>query len=228
MSCFESSTFLKNPFVMNQEVLVEACKKLGWKYTLAQEGAKEALYIIDTGGTARLYGEYALKVVDNVVSYNDYYLNNGKELVTKLEGEFYELNVNYARETILREFGKVGFKFRMNRKFRPNEAEKERFWMVANSRMTNETDKRVEIEFTIKQDGTIVSDSNYIPEDIHELADQAMSAIDNSFGNSRKEGVHIKRKKIPSKYKGKTYCMASGQIKSSSTNTTNKLTIKRK
>ena len=31
MSCFESSTFLKNPDVLNQEVLISACKKLGWK-----------------------------------------------------------------------------------------------------------------------------------------------------------------------------------------------------
>ena len=34
MSCFESSKFLRNPQVMNQEVLVRACDKLGWKYEI--------------------------------------------------------------------------------------------------------------------------------------------------------------------------------------------------
>lgn len=34
MSCFESSTFLKNPDVMNQEILISACDKLGWKYSV--------------------------------------------------------------------------------------------------------------------------------------------------------------------------------------------------
>jgi hypothetical protein len=84
--------------------------------------------------------------------------------------------------------------------------------MVAHSRISEETEKRVEIEFTIKFDGTIVSDSNYIPEDVHKLADKAMEAIDRAFGTTRKEGEQIKRKEIPAKYKNKTYCKAGSKI----------------
>jgi len=100
--------------------------------------------------------------------------------------------------------------------------------MVASTRMPNEIEKRTEIEFIIKFDGTIVTDSNYIPEDIHKLADKAMDAIDKSFGTKRREGIHIKRKSIPAIYQGKTYCSASGQIKSNSQSTIQKQKIKNK
>ncbi|MBL0132838.1 MAG: hypothetical protein IPP79_01905 [Chitinophagaceae bacterium] len=100
--------------------------------------------------------------------------------------------------------------------------------MVASTRMPNETEKRTEIEFVIKFDGTIVTDSNYIPEDIHKLADKAMEAIDKSFGTTRKEGDQIKRKQIPAIYKGKTFCSVSGQIKANNLSSTQKQTIKRK
>ena len=100
--------------------------------------------------------------------------------------------------------------------------------MVASTRSKNESEKRTEIEFVIKFDGTIVTDSNYIPEDIHKLADKAMEAIDNSFGTKRKEGDQIKRKSIPTIYQGKTFCSATGQIKSKDISTTQKQRIKRK
>jgi hypothetical protein len=79
--------------------------------------------------------------------------------------------------------------------------------MIGYSEMLGETDG-TEIEFTIKYDGTIVTDSNYIPEDIHLLADKAMEGIDKAFGTIRREGVHIKRKPIPAQYQGKAYCKA--------------------
>ncbi len=227
MSCFESSTFLKSPQVMNQEILKRACEKLGWKFEIKTELNKQVLYVYDTNKNANLQGEFALKVIDNVVTYNSYFMKNGQELIKELENQFYGLNVVYAKETILREFQAVGFKFLPDLKFVANETEKEKFKMVATTRNPNEADKRTEIEFVIKFDGTIVTDSNYIPEDIHRLADKAMEEIDNSFGTKRKEGEHIKRKAIPPIYQGKTFCSASGQIKSNNTNTTVTQKIKR-
>ena len=227
MSCFESSAFLKNPQVMNQEILKKACEKLGWKFEVKTEQNKQVLYVYDANQKANLKGEFALKVIDNVVTYNSYYMKNGQELIKELESQFYGLNVVYAKETILREFQAVGFKFLPDLKFIATETEKEKFKMVASTRNTNEAEKRTEIEFVIKFDGTIVTDSNYIPEDIHKLADKAMEAIDNSFGTKRKEGEQIRRKVIPPIYQGKTFCSASGQIKSNNTNTTVTQKIKR-
>lgn len=190
MSCFESSTFLKSPHVMNQEILKKACEKLGWKFEIKTEQNKQVLYVYDANQEANLKGEFALKVIDNVVTYNSYYMKNGQELIKELESQFYGLNVVYAKETILKEFQAVGFKLLPDLKFVATETEKERFKMVASTRNTNESEKRTEIEFVIKFDGTIVTDSNYIPEDIHKLADKAMEAIDNSFGtNEEKENT---------------------------------------
>ena len=227
MSCFESSTFLKNPQVMSQEILKRACEKLNWKFEIKTENQRQVLYVYNTNPTANMQGEFALKVIDNIVTYNSYYMKNGKELVKELEKEFYGLNVLYAKETILREFQAVGFKMLPDLKFHPTEIEKEKFKMVTSTRMHNETEKRTEIEFVIKFDGTIVTDSNYIPEDVHKLADKAMEAIDKSFGTTRKEGDQIKRKQIPPIYKGKTFCSASGQIKANNSITTITQKIKR-
>lgn len=212
MSCFESSTFLKNPLVMNQEILKKACTQLGWKYEVKLVQDQEVLYIYDVNQNSRLHGEFALKVEGNKVTYNSYYLKNGSQLVKELEASFYDLNVEYARGTILREFQAVGFKLLPDLKFVPTEKEKVRFRMVAHSRIAAETEKRTEVEFTILFDGTIVSDSNYIPEDVHKLADKAMEAIDASFGTKRKEGEQIKRKEIPARYQNKAYCKANNKI----------------
>ncbi len=228
MSCFESSTFLKSPQVMNQEILKKTCEKLGWKFELKLEQNKQVLYVYDTHKNANLQGEFTLKVVDNVVTYNSYYMKNGQELIKELESQFYGLNVIYAKETILREFQAVGFKMLPDLKFVPNDSEKEKFKMVASTRNPNETEKRTEIEFIIKYDGTIVTDSNYIPENLHKLADKAMEAIDNSFGTKRKEGEQIKRKTIPSIYQSKTFCTVTGQIKSKNNSSNQKQIIKRK
>lgn len=212
MSCFESSTFLKNPSVMNQEILKKACENLGWKFELKKEQNSQVLYVYNTNDQANLKGEFALKVSGNTVTYNSFYMKNGRELAKELEKQFYELNIQYAKQTVLNEFEAMGFKYLPDNKFAPNETEKLKFKMVAHSKISDETEKRTEIDFTIKFDGTIISDSNYIPEDVHKLADKAMEAIDRSFGNTRKEGEHIKRKEIPLKYKNKAYCKVGNKV----------------
>lgn len=79
MSCFESSTFLKNPQVMNQEILKKACEMLGWKFEIKSEQNKQVLYVYDANQKANLKGEFALKVIDNVVTYNSYYMKNDSD-----------------------------------------------------------------------------------------------------------------------------------------------------
>lgn len=212
MSCFESSTFLRSPQVMNQEMLKKACEKLGWKFEVKTERNQEVLYVYDAKQQENLRGEFALKVVGNTITYNRYYMTNGKELVKELENEFYGINIAYSQTVILTEFEALGFKYLPDTKFIPNEQEKVRFKMVAHSKMAEETEKRTEIEFTIKFDGTVVSDSNYIPQDVHKLADKAMEGVDVIFGTKRKEGQQIKRKEIPLKYKNKAYCKADNKI----------------
>lgn len=212
MSCFESSTFLKNPSVMNQEVLQKVCDKLKWRYEVRVENGNQVLLVYDVNQKTNLKGEFALKVVGNQITYNSYYLKNGKELAKELENTFYGMNVEYAYETILREFQAVGFKLLPDYKFKETDKEKMRFKMVAHSTMPNESEKRTEIEFTILYDGTVVTDSNYIPEDVHKLADKAMESLDQAFGTKRKEGEQIKRKEIPLKYKDKAYCKAGSKI----------------
>ena len=89
MSCFETSTFAKNPDVMNQEVLVQACTKLGWKFA---KTANE-LTIFQLSANENLRGEYAMKIIGNTVTYNTYYLKNARSKVNELQSVFYELNV---------------------------------------------------------------------------------------------------------------------------------------
>jgi hypothetical protein len=209
MSCFESSTFLKNPKVMDQEILKKACIQLKWGFRTEKEQDQKALYVYDVDQRRDLGGEFALKVVGNTVTYNSFYLKNGRELVKALQDQFHGLNVAYAEQTIVNKFKPMGFKQVPDDQFVPTDTEVMRFNMTAYSEMLDETDKYVEIEFTIKYDGTIVSDSNYIPADIHLLADKAMEGIDNAFGTVRIEGEHIRRKPIPPRYQGKAYCKAS-------------------
>lgn len=223
MSCFESSTFLKNPQVMNKQVLMNACKKLGWKFEIRQD----ELIVYNAKQNTELHGEYALKVKGNVVSFNNYYMKNGRELIKELQNQFYELNIEYAEQSIVQEFERAGFHMRRDWDFKANEEVSKQFFMVAETRMQGEEERETVIKFSILSDGTIVTDSNYIPHDIHELADKAMLELDKAFGTTRREGFEIKRKTIPEKYKGKTYCSASGQIKSNQETTTyNKIIIK--
>lgn len=197
---------------MNADILAKACAKLKWSYEVKVERGQSVLYVYALSHQRGLVREFDLKVVGNQVTFNRYYLKDGRTLARELEKKIHEVNVEYARETILAEFKAVGFKELPDYKFVPNEKEKVRFKMVGQSKIAAETEKRTEIEFTILNDGTIVSDSNYIPGDVHELADKAMEGIDHAFGTTRKEGEHIQRKEIPLKYKNKAYCKASNKI----------------
>lgn len=198
MSCFETSTFANNPDVMNQEVLVQACIKLGWKFAkIANE-----LTIFQLNEIENLRGEYAMKIVGNKVTYNTYYLKNAKSKVIELQSVFYELNVMYAEESIIREFKKQGWSFKSNDKFKVNAEEKVSFYMVGRSKLIEETEKVSQIKFTVLKDGSIKTDSDYIPRDIHELADKAMLELESIMGSKRE----IIGKEIPLKYKHKIFC----------------------
>ncbi len=198
MSCFESSTFVRNPEVMNREVLEQACKKLGWKYTIT---ANE-LIVFQLDAAENLGGEYAMKIIGNKVTYNTYFLKNAKSKVQKLQNTFYELSVKYAEESIIREFKKQGWTFKSNEKFKANLEEKTSFYMIGRSKLKEETEPIAQIKFTILKDGSVKTDSDYIPKDIHELADKAMIELESIFGNERT----INGKEIPLKYKHKTFC----------------------
>jgi hypothetical protein len=209
MSCFESSKFLKNPQVMNQIILQKACDQLGWKYEIINN----ELIVLDANQKENLKGEYLLRVKGDTVTYNRYYMKNARDFVSELQEVFFKLNVCYAKETILKEFEAVGFTLKRDYDFVATKEQAEQFYMVGISRIENEDEKRVEIKFTILNDGTVLSDSNYIPEDIHKLADEAMSKIDGAFGSHRREGVEILRKEVPEKYKAKSYCTVNNKIK---------------
>jgi hypothetical protein len=122
--------------------------------------------------------------------------------VHELKNTFYELNVKYAEESIIREFKKQGWTFKSNDKFKANDNEKVSFYMVGRSKQKEETEPVSQIKFTIFKDGSVKTDSDYIPKDIHELADKAMESLEGVFGNKRK----INGKEIPLKYKHKTFC----------------------
>jgi len=198
MSCFETSAFVKNPDVMNQEVLALACTKLGWKFSKTDQ----ELIIYQLSANENLLGEYAMKIVGNKVTYNTYYIKNVKTKVNELQSLFYELNVKYAEESIVREFKNQGWSYKSNDKFKSNVDEKISFYMVGRSKLHEETEKVAQIKFTILKDGSIKTDSDYIPRDIHESADKAMLALESIMGSKRK----IIGKEIPLKYKHKTFC----------------------
>ncbi len=74
------------------------------------------------------------------------------------------------------------------------------------TRLPEETEPVIVIRFSILDDGTVVSDSNYIPRDVHDRADYAMASLDLFFGSKRREGYEIRRKRIPEAYRDKAYC----------------------
>ena len=204
-------------------MLIDACKKLGWQFVLQHD----ELIVYNAKQNANLHGEYALKVKNNTVTFNRYYMKNGRELIAELQNQFYELNIEYAEQTVTQTFERAGFRMRKDWDFKANEQIAKQFFMVAQTKLANEEEKETILKFSILADGTIVTDSNYLPHDIHDLADQAMRTLDEAFGTMRREGIEIKRKTIPEKYKEKAYCSASGQIKSNQEITHNtKITLK--
>ena len=181
MSRFESSKFIKDPKVMNTDALKRACDALGWKYTIKGED----LLVTDLGGKEKLYGEFALKVSEGSVTYNSYYLKNGKELVEELKSVFFPLNVEYARDSVIRSFSANGFIYKKDYKFRPTEEVADHFSMVGYTELSGEEEKRFEVAFSILRDGTVITDSDYLPDDVNDKAHQSMDKLQELFGRER-------------------------------------------
>ena len=110
MSRFESSRFVRNPQVMNADVLKSACEALGWTYSISDN----TLIVMDANQGTRLYGEYALKLnlSTNEVTYNTYYMPNAVSKVAELQEKFYSLNAQYSRTSLIQEFKKKGFNYK--------------------------------------------------------------------------------------------------------------------
>jgi hypothetical protein len=193
MSRFETSTFVRNDAIMHQSVLEDACKLLGWSY----KHENNSLLIMNLGNNTNFHGEYAIKVSENKVTYNTYYYGNTSSEVERLKAKFNELNVSYTQNLLIAEFKKKGFSFKKNSKFVESIQEKLSFFMVGRSKNKLENEPVGEIKFTILYDGTIVSDSNYLPEDVNERAHSAMDSIDTYFGSKR----IMTKKEIPAKYR---------------------------
>lgn len=195
MSRFESSRFVRNPKVMNVDVLKSACETLGWTYNIVNN----ELFVTDVKQENRLYGEFALKLnlQTNEVTYNTYYIPNATQKVEELQNQFYALNAAYAKNSLIQEFKKKGFMYKTNDHFTPTTEEIYCFFMVGRSKDKNEDEPVAQIKFTILKDGTIVTDSNYLPNDVNERAHDAMDVLEQLLGNKR---IMTKKKHIPAKY----------------------------
>ena len=183
---------------MNVDVLKSACKSLGWTYKLNGN----ELLVVDALQKASLYGEFALKLnlKTNEVTYNTYYMPNAVQKVEELQNQFYALNAAYAKKSLVQEFKKKGFTYKSNDHFSPTTEEVYGFFMVGRSKDKNEDEPIAQIKFTILKDGTIVTDSDYLPNDVNEKAHEAMDVLENLIGNKR---IMTKKTNIPAKYLAK-------------------------
>lgn len=197
MSRFESSRFVRNPHVMHIDVLKSACEALGWTYHVVGD----ELLVTDAKQNAKLYGEFALKLnlTTNEVTYNAYYMPNAAKKVEELQSQFYALNAAYAKKSLVQEFKKKGFNYKPNDHFIPTSEEIYCFFMVGRSKDKNEDEPVAQIKFTILKDGTIVTDSDYLPNDVNERAHDAMDVLEQLLGNKR----IMTKKPIPAKYLSK-------------------------
>ncbi len=180
---------------MNHQVLRKACDNLGWKHKVVND----ELIILNTGDEQNLHGEFVLKVKGDQVIYNSYYITNGQKLVKELQKVFYPLNVNYSKQSIIQEFEKNGFTFKRDWDFSKTDEIAEHFFMVGETKIENEETKRFEIEFSILIDGTVVTDSNYLPDDVNDMAHLAMDEIELLLGNKRV----MTKKEIPVEYRNR-------------------------
>ena len=198
MSRFESSRFVRNPKVMHVEVLKSACDSLGWTYNVKGN----ELIVTDANQKTKLYGEFALKLnlITNEVTYNTYYMPNAAQKVDELQNQFYALNAAYAKRSLIQEFKKKGFAYKSNDRFTPNTEEVYSFFMVGRSKDKNEDEPVAQIKFVVLKDGTIVTDSDYLPNDVNERAHDAMDVLEQLLGNKR---IMTKKTNIPSKYLAK-------------------------
>lgn len=197
MSRFESSRFVRNPHVMHVDVLKSACDTLGWTYSIRDN----ELLVTDAQQGIQLYGEYALKLnlKTNEVTYNTYYMPNAAQKVKELQNQFYVLNATYAKKSLIQEFKKKGFNYKPNDHFTPTTEEVYCFFMVGRSKDKNEDEPVVQIKFIILKDGTIVTDSDYLPNDVNERAHDAMDVLEQLLGNKRV----MTKKPVPAKYLNK-------------------------
>lgn len=197
MSRFESSRFVRNPQVMHVEILKSACDTLGWTYRVAGN----ELLVTDAKQGAKLYGEFALKLnlTTNEVTYNTYYMPNAAQKVEELQNQFYALNAAYAKKSLIQEFKKKGFNYKPNDHFAPTTEEVYCFFMVGRSKDKNEDEPVAQIKFIILKDGTIVTDSDYLPNDVNERAHDAMDVLEQLLGNKRV----MTKKPVPAKYLSK-------------------------
>lgn len=197
MSRFESSRFARNPKVMNANVLKAACEALGWQYSIQNN----ILLVTEVGNNSNFFGEFALKLdmSTNEVTYNTYYMPNAQEKVEELKEKFQELNAEYSKNALISEFEKAGFTYRSNYTFVPSKEEKYSFYMEAKSYDPLEDEPFASIKFTILNDGTIVTDSDYLPNDVNEKAHEAMDILEQHLGNKRV----MTKKPVPAKYVSK-------------------------
>lgn len=246
MSCFESSSFRRKPEIMNQQLLMLACKALDW--TFQQEG--DTLKVYDVKNGRNLRGEPALIIHGNKVTFNKYYMKDGAAKTAELETQAEALFIEYGTTTVQEAFTAQGFEVKMeenmliqplkestseerqarNRRRRPTSIAhffdkhihptvRDRLVQETNDQRSfehlvmegytadpNETDQITRINFWILSNGDLISDSNYIPRDLHDRADAAMEQIDAWYGTSRIEGTDILRKEIPYEYESKAFC----------------------
>ena len=195
MSRFESSKFVRNQAIMRQDCVRKACDKLGWKYTVKNN----TLLITDIDAGVSFGSEYAIKIEGDDVIYNTYYLGNTADYVQRQQQEYNLLNVEYSKAVTVEAFKKHGFTYKENPTFTPNDTEVISFYMVGRSNLKDEDEPVGQIKFTILFDGTVISDSDYLPEDVNNRAHASMDAIDSNFSSSR----IMTRKDIPARYRHK-------------------------
>lgn len=194
MSRFESSRFLRNSSVMHADVLKSACDSLGWTY----EVKGDILTVSDAQQNSNMYGEYVLQLnmATNMVSYNTYYTPDAPLKVKELQDKFNQLNAEYAMESLIESFKAEGFTYLSDLNFVPNEKEKYSFFMEGISTDPEEIEPIAQIKFTILYDGTVITNSDYLPNDVNERAHDAMDVLEELLGNKRV----MTRKEIPSHY----------------------------
>ena len=182
---------------MNANILMAACNVLGWKYSVQNN----ILFVTDIDNGSNFYGEFALKLnmSTNEVTYNTYYMPNALDKVEELKEKFQELNAEYSKNALISEFEKVGFTYRSDFTFVPTKEEKFSFFMEAKSYDPLEDEPFASIKFTILIDGTIVTDSDYLPNDVNEKAHEAMDILEQHLGNKRV----MTKKSVPAKYVSK-------------------------
>ena len=202
MSCFETSTFLPDQEIIDPEIILRACDALGWTY----QKLRDELRITAVGDHRNLHGEAALRIQGNRIMWNTYYQRDGHSQAAQIQHKYreilFETRIAYAYQSIVEAFTAQGFALVPARNFVPDAHIKHRFDMKGRSKIKTETEPTAKIRFEIDARGNVTTSSDYIPEDIHLKADQAMAQLEQLFGTRRK----IKPKAIPARYKNKAFC----------------------